>query len=186
MIYQYSHFDKQIAVSLEEKHIVVRLNNKAGEKVRHVPYMSIEKIHLSSSGPDICRCNLFFTEDNYRLSLSSFNIYLKPTRTHPEQLDAYRLFVEALHQKILTDKGLKQNVSFVCGNSAKMWFYIAIIATFMAAAVPMAISIGRYELLLVPFGAMGILLFQMRKTGFTRPYNPKDSDVMLQFLPVAK
>lgn len=183
MTYRFSHFSKQIAVTLEESGIAVLVNRNGRETAWRLPYAAIRKIHLSASGVNICRCKLFFDAEHDSLSLSSINVHLKLVRPDPDQFAAYRLFIEALHRKILKEEHLREKVAFVCGDTAKMCFFIAVITAFFLITVPMAVRIGRYETLFLPLGSVAVLLSSIRKTGFTRPYHPEDRISMASFLP---
>ena len=183
MTYQFSHFNKHTTASLGENDITVLINHKGQETVRKLAYSTIRKIHLSARDVNHFRCNVFFEEDNYKLSLGNMNMNLGLSRPNKEQWTAYNSFIKTLHQKVMATDSLKQQVKFVCGNSAKMWLYIAIIVVFMTVSVPMAISLKRYELLLLPLGGLSVLLFFMRANGFARPYYPTDNNAIAKFLP---
>ncbi|SKA37038.1 hypothetical protein SAMN04488128_104212 [Chitinophaga eiseniae] len=182
MTYQFSRFSQQFTITLEPSQIVVLTKNKEQETVRHFDYTAVKKVHLLANGNN-CKCIVFFQGKSNVLSISSIDIQLKAVRVKNEQLVAYRRFIETLHQKLSEDKVSKQSVAFVCGNSVKMWLLIALIAVFLLAVVPMAISLKRYELLLLPFANLIVLFRFMHQTGFTRPYQPDDPYSVSPLLP---
>lgn len=182
MTYQFSRFNQQTTVSLEEAYIVVITRHKGKETARRFACAAIKKIHLSANG-SIAKCIVFFKGDSYILSISSIDVHAKLVRARNEQLVAYRRFVEALHRKLLEHKEQGKEVAFVCGNTLQMTLLMALIAVIFLVIVPMAISIKRYEVLLLLVAPLVVLFNYMRKTGFTRSYQPADQPSLSEFLP---